>query len=218
MKVAIDKSTIAIPLGAIGLKGELSIPQQAHSIVVFAHGSGSSRLSPRNQMVASYLNERGMATFLFDLLTPAEDKDYANRFNISLLAQRLRDTTFWLLELEEIKNMELGFFGASTGAAAALIASAEVPKVAAVVSRGGRPDLAIRILPNVKAATLLIVGGLDTEVIRLNAQAFNEIHCEKKMEIVPRATHLFSEVGTMEQVCSLAANWFEKYLKSKVHR
>src|SRR6476469_5715582 len=150
------KKTVVVPSGHVALKGDLWIPQDPFAMVVFVHGSGSSRLSPRNQMVATYLNKQGIATFLFDLLTLTEDKDYSNRFNISLLCDRLMDATRWVLEQKESSNLKLGFFGASTGAAAALIASTELPEISAVVSRGGRPDLATKALPLVKAPTLLI--------------------------------------------------------------
>lgn len=213
MNTAIDKKTVIVQLQNVELPGDLYIPEQAHSIVIFAHGSGSSRLSTRNQMVAQYLNKKGIATFLFDLLTYAEDSDYGNRFKIGLLADRLKKTTLWLLQQKQCKNLRIGFFGASTGAAAALTAARDLPQIAAVVSRGGRPDLAITALPYVTAATLLIVGSLDTEVIQLNKQAFQHLNCEKKMEIVAGATHLFEEPGTMEKVCVLAANWFEMHLQ-----
>lgn len=208
-----NKTTLIIPTGNIGLKGDLTIPEEAHSIVIFAHGSGSSRLSPRNQIVAEYLNTKGIATFLFDLLTFAEDVDYTNRFNIALLADRLKNTTKWLMEKKECKDLRFGYFGASTGAAAALIAASELPNVAAIVSRGGRPDLAVKVLPGIQAATLLIVGHLDTDVIKLNQQAYKHLNCIKKLEIIPGATHLFEEKGAMERVCVLASNWFEMHLQ-----
>ena len=205
--------TISVPSGTKKLAGELSIPPNAFAIVVFAHGSGSSRQSPRNQMVARYLNNDGFATLLFDLLTPDEYTDFAIRFNIPLLSQRLKDVTLWLADQKECRALPIGYFGASTGAAAALNVAAELPKIAAIVSRGGRPDLAMEALPLVKAPTLLIVGGSDTDVIRLNEKAFALLHCTKKMEIVPGATHLFEERGAMEKVCALATAWFEKNLQ-----
>jgi len=209
----INKSTVTIPVGAVELKGDFSIPPQAHGLVLFAHGSGSSRLSPRNQMVASYLNQHGIATFLFDLLTYDEDRNYENRFNIRLLAQRLKQVTSWVEQQKDFKGLRIGYFGASTGAAAALMAAAELPQIGAVVSRGGRPDLAMKDLPFVKAPVLLIVGNLDFDVMRLNQKALNELNCEKKLEIVHAATHLFEEKGTMEKVCVLAANWFEMHMQ-----
>jgi dienelactone hydrolase len=212
MHMTSQKKTILIPLGNFDLPGDISIPPQAHALIIFAHGSGSSRLSSRNQMVAEYLNSQGMATFLFDLLTYAEDSDYGNRFNIPLLAQRLKYVTGWLWEQEAYKGLRTGYFGASTGAAAALLAARDLPEVAAVVSRGGRPDLALAALPMVKASTLLIVGSLDTDVIQLNERALAMLGGEKKMETIPGASHLFEEAGTMEKVCISAATWFEMHL------
>ena len=209
----INLETLHLPLNDVQLKGDISIPQNAHSLVIFAHGSGSSRLSPRNQMVASYLNEHGIATFLFDLLTQAEDRNYENRFNIALLSQRLKEATQWIEQQKDYSPFRIGYFGASTGAAAALIAASELPQIAAVVSRGGRPDLAMIEIPLVKAPTLFIVGQLDTQVLTLNEKAFQLLNCSKKLEIVAGATHLFEERGAMEKVCVLAANWFEMHLQ-----
>lgn len=209
----INLETLHLPLNDVQLKGDISIPQNAHSLVIFAHGSGSSRLSPRNQMVASYLNEHGIATFLFDLLTQAEDRNYENRFNIALLSQRLKEATQWIEQQKDYSPFRIGYFGASTGAAAALIAASELPQIAAVVSRGGRPDLAMIEIPLVKAPTLFIVGQLDTQVLTLNERAFQLLNCSKKLEIVAGATHLFEEKGAMEKVCVLAANWFEMHLQ-----
>jgi putative phosphoribosyl transferase len=200
-------------LNDVELKGDISIPLNAHSLVIFAHGSGSSRLSQRNQMVASYLNEHSIATFLFDLLTYEEDKNYQNRFNIPLLAQRLKEATRWIQQQKDYSAFRIGYFGASTGAAAALIAASELPQIAAVVSRGGRPDLAIKEIPSVKASTLFIVGQLDVQVLQLNEKAFRLLNCDKKLEVISGATHLFEEKGTMEKVCVLAANWFEMHLQ-----
>jgi putative phosphoribosyl transferase len=214
MNPSINKTTVVAPLSDIKLKGDLSVPQDAYAMVVFVHGSGSSRLSPRNQMVAKYLNEHRIATFLFDLLTYDEDTLYMKRFDIQLLAYRLKEVTQWLVKQNECRELPIGFFGASTGAAAALIAANAIPEVAAIVSRGGRPDLAKDALPSVKAPTLLIVGGLDTDVIRLNWHAYKAMLCEKELEIVPGASHLFEEKGTMEKVCVLAAKWFEKHLQT----
>jgi putative phosphoribosyl transferase len=164
-------------------------------------------------MVASYLNEQGIATFLFDLLTHDEDRNYENRFNIALLAQRLKEVTRWIEQQKDYSPFRIGYFGASTGAAAALIAASELPQIAAVVSRGGRPDLAMIEIPLVKAPTLFIVGELDTQVLKLNEKAFQLLNCNKKLEVVPGATHLFEEKGAMEKVCVLAANWLEMHLQ-----
>jgi dienelactone hydrolase len=209
----VNLETLELPLNDVQLKGDISIPQNAHSLVIFAHGSGSSRLSPRNQMVASYLNEHDIATFLFDLLTHDEDRNYENRFNIALLAQRLKEATRWIEQQKDYSPFRIGYFGASTGAAAALIAASELPQIAAVVSRGGRPDLAMIEIPLVKAPTLFIVGELDTQVLELNEKAFQLLNCDKRLEVVPGATHLFEESGAMEKVCVLAANWFEMHLQ-----
>jgi putative phosphoribosyl transferase len=208
-----ERITITIPPEEVELKGDLTLPANAHAMVIFAHGSGSSRLSPRNQLVATYFNSIGLGTLLFDLLTYEEDKNYSTRFNINLLAHRLWETTLWVEGQNWGKNVQLGFFGASTGAAAALVAASTLPQVLAVVSRGGRPDLAFSALPKVKAATLLIVGSLDTQVLQLNQKAYYELRSEKKLELVPGATHLFEETGTMDQVCLLAGSWFEKHLQ-----
>lgn len=195
-----------------GVIGDLVIPLNAQGIVVFAHGSGSSRLSPRNQFVAGVLHRANLATLLLDLLTAEEEQvDLRTRhlrFDIGLLARRLVEASHWVRRNASTRDLAVGYFGASTGAAAALIAAAQLPEtVRAVVSRGGRPDLAGAMLPNVKAPTLLIVGGEDVPVIELNERALNELHCEKKLEIVPGATHLFEEPGTLEQVARLAADW-----------
>ena len=197
----------------LGLAGILQIPKNAYALVVFAHGSGSSRLSPRNTAVADSLNDWGIATLLFDLLTPAEEADRANVFNIPLLADRLVDAILWLDGQVSVAKLPLGLFGASTGAAAALVAAAKLPhRVGAVVSRGGRPDLAGDALEEVEAPTLLIVGGADFGVIELNAQAFARLRGPKALEIVPGASHLFPEPGALEAVIDYAAKWFERYL------
>jgi putative phosphoribosyl transferase len=197
----------------LGLRGTLVWPEGASALIVFAHGSGSSRLSPRNVQVARALNARGMATFLFDLLTNEEERDRRNVFDIPLLADRLVSAIRWLDEEQETGRLHLGLFGASTGAAAALIAAAKLgERVDAVVSRGGRPDLAMSDLPKVRAATLLIVGGADTLVIGLNERAFDALQEPKALEIVPRATHLFEEPEALERVIEHAADWFERYL------
>jgi putative phosphoribosyl transferase len=196
-----------------GLHGDLNWPPAAEAMIVFAHGSGSGRLSPRNRAVARALNKRGMATLLFDLLTPEEESDRRNVFDIPLLADRLVSAIGWLDKREKTQELGLGVFGASTGAAAALIAAARLPdRVGAVVSRGGRPDLALSHLPLVRAPTLLVVGGADFQVIELNEIAFERLQSPKALEIVPGATHLFSEAGALEKVIDLAADWFERHL------
>lgn len=206
------QSDVRIP--PIGLAGTLRIPRNALGVVVFAHGSGSSRLSPRNRAVAEGLNRRGFATLLFDLLTDEEESDRANVFDIPLLADRLGDAVRWL-ERQPDAELPLGLFGASTGAAAALVAAAIMPeRVGAVVSRGGRPDLAGDALDRVRAPTLLVVGGADDGVIELNQQAFARLVPPKALEIVPGATHLFPEPGALEAVIDLAAGWFERHLAS----
>ncbi len=209
--------TIQISIGKIKLEGELIIPKDAKGIVLFAHGSGSSRFSPRNQFVAKFLREKQLGTLLIDLLTAEEDKiDQITReirFNIDLLAERLIGITYWFLQEERTKDLSIGYFGSSTGAAAALIAAAKMgDAISAVVSRGGRPDLAAHYLSQVKAPSLLIVGGADTIVIGLNQNAYDLLSCEKKLEIVARATHLFEEPGALEKVADLASQWFVKYL------
>jgi pimeloyl-ACP methyl ester carboxylesterase len=200
----------------IALEGDLEVPERARGIVLFAHGSGSSRLSPRNQFVARVLREAGLGTLLFDLLTPREDAVYETRFDIDLLAQRLAAATAWMTRQPVAASLGVGYFGASTGAAAALIAAAELgPSIAAVVSRGGRPDLAEAALSRVTAPTLLIVGGLDDVVIDLNRQAYAGLRSEKRLVIVPGATHLFEEPGTLEEAARLAADWFLQWLKNR---
>jgi len=206
-------ATVKIPAGPVRLNGELVLPADTKSVVLFAHGSGSSRLSPRNIFVAQVLQQQGIGTLLFDLLTTSEDRDYAVRFDIDLLTQRLLAATAWLRENPETKALRIGYFGASTGAAAALRAAAEIGIViAAVVSRGGRPDLAGETaLVRVASPTLLIVGSEDYTVIELNEQAFAWMKCEKKLVLVPGATHLFEEPGTLEQAAQYAASWFIKH-------
>jgi alpha/beta superfamily hydrolase len=190
----------------------LIIPEKATAIIIFSHGSGSSRLSSRNQMVARYLHQKNFGTLLFDLLTEAEDSNYQNRFDIDLLTKRLINVSEWLQLQPAAKDCRFGYFGASTGAASALKAASYLPQIDAVVSRGGRPDLAMNRLANVSAATLLIVGELDHDVVRLNEDAYLQLTCKKKLEIIDGATHLFEEPGKMEKVAMLAADWFEKYL------
>lgn len=208
-------STLArIPAGPVDLEGMLEIPERAVGLVLFAHGSGSSRLSPRNNFVAGVLRAAGVGTLLIDLLTPAEDRDYDRRFDIALLTQRLLDAARWVVSQPAIRELPLGFFGASTGAAAALEAAAILgPDTRAVVSRGGRPDLASReALRTVTAPTLLLVGGLDGIVIDLNRQAYDQLHCEKELLVVPGASHLFEEPGTLDEVARQAAAWFARHL------
>jgi len=209
---ASERRDVRIP--PIGLAGTLQKPKNAYALVVFAHGSGSSRLSPRNTFVAQALNDRGIATLLFDLLTSAEEVDRANVFNIPLLADRLVDAVHWIDGQESIAKLPLGLFGASTGAAAALVAAANLPRrVGAVVSRGGRPDLARDALDMVQAPTLLIVGGTDFGVIELNEQALARLRVIKALQIVPRASHLFPEPGALEAVIDHTATWFEQHLR-----
>jgi putative phosphoribosyl transferase len=205
---------VSIPSDSVQLQGELIVPKHALGVVLFAHGSGSSRLSPRNQFVAEALRDARIGTLLFDLLTESEAADRDNVFDIDFLAHRLTDATRWLRQRREGTDHPLGYFGASTGAAAALVAAGEDPAVRAVVSRGGRPDLALRHLPEVKAPTLLIVGGNDYGVIELNQQAYRALRCEKSLKIVPGATHLFEEPGTLEQVAELAIDWFKRHLRA----
>ena len=212
----VDREVVIDPLR---LTGNLRLPAAATALVVFAHGSGSSRFSPRNRMVAEALNEQGMATLLFDLLTPEEEQDRTNVFDIALLAERLIDVVGWIDAQPELAGLPLGLFGASTGAAAALVAAAKLgARVGAVVSRGGRPDLAGGGLDEVTAPTLLIVGGLDYGVIELNEQAYARLTAPKLLEIVPDATHLFPEPGAMEAVIALAGRWFKTYLAAPVQR
>ena len=194
------------------LPGELEIPENSSSLVLFSHGSGSSRLSPRNQFVAKSLRSKGIGTFLFDLLGAKEDNVQA-RFNIALLTDRLIFVTEWISKQRHVKELDIGYFGASTGAASALIAAAKLgSRIKAVVSRGGRPDLAMHVLPKVKAATLFLIGGLDTEVLELNRQAFERLNGLKELKVIPAASHLFEEPGKLEVVADLAAGWFTKYL------
>lgn len=208
---------VLIAAGRQTLQGNLTVPEGAQGIVLFAHGSGSSRLSPRNRYVAHELNQAGLATLLFDLLSPDEERvdtlTRELRFNIGLLADRLAGATDWVIENPEINRLNIGYFGASTGAAASLLAAAQHSRnVNAVVSRGGRPDLAGPALHSVKAPTLLIVGSEDYDVIQLNRQAFQQLTCEKEMMLVRGATHLFEEPGTLEAVAKAATHWLVKYL------
>jgi putative phosphoribosyl transferase len=205
-----------IPVNGITLEGALLIPADCSGIVLFAHGSGSSRHSPRNNFVGQVLQGAGLGTLLLDLLTREEDASYANRFDIDLLTWRLERATQWVMEQPRSKSLDIGYFGASTGAAAALQAAATFGNsIGAVVSRGGRPDLAMAALPNVESPTLLIVGGLDYEVLELNRRVYQKLKTEKHLEIVPGATHLFEEPGTLQEVARLAAQWFNRHLGRK---
>jgi putative phosphoribosyl transferase len=212
-----EERLVRVAAGPVTLEGNLSLPERARGIVLFAHGSGSSRHSPRNRYVARVLDEAKLATLLVDLLTPDEEavdlRTAHLRFDIRLLAGRLVGVTDWLTQYPDTRELRIGYFGASTGAAAALVAAARRPDaVGAIVSRGGRPDLAGPALARVRAPTLLIVGGNDFEVVELNRRAFALLRCEKQLEIVPGATHLFEEPGALEEVARLACEWFERYL------
>jgi dienelactone hydrolase len=214
---AIEERLVQVPAGTVTLEGNLTLPEEAQAIMLFAHGSGSSRHSPRNRYVARVLNEAKLATLLIDLLTLHEEvidtRTAHLRFDIDLLAERLVDATDWLTQFPDTKHLPIGYFGASTGAAAALAAAAVRPDVVgAVVSRGGRPDLAGSALPRVRAPTLLIVGGDDGQVIELNRAALAQLCCEKQLVIVPAATHLFEEPGALDEVARLARDWFQRYL------
>ena len=207
---------VQIPVNGITLEGALVIPTGCSGVVLFAHGSGSSRHSPRNNFVAQMLQGAGLGTLLLDLLTREEDASYENRFDIDLLTWRLERATQWVMEQPRSESLDIGYFGASTGAAAALQAAATFGNsIGAVVSRGGRPDLAMAALPNVESPTLLIVGGLDYEVLELNRRAYQKLKVEKELEIVPGATHLFEEPGTLQEVARLAGQWFKRHLGRK---
>ena len=208
---------VRIEHGAVNLTGELGVPEGAKGVVLFAHGSGSSRHSARNQLVARAIREAGLGTLLFDLLTREEEAvdDYRRhlRFDIELLAGRLVSATAWIAAGPETRHLRVGYFGASTGGAAALVAAAELgPAIGAVVSRGGRPDLAGDALARVASPTLFVVGGLDAAVLRLNEEAFSRLYCEKQLEVVPGASHLFAEPGALDAVARLAIEWFERHL------
>ena len=212
-----EERLVRVQTGIVTLAGNLVMPEGASGVVLFAHGSGSSRLSPRNRAVARELSGRGLATLLIALLTSDEERLDIHtaqlRFDIRLLADRLAGAKEWLLEQPETRDLAIGYFGASTGAAAALVAAALRPEsIGAIVSRGGRPDLAGDLLPRVQAPTLLIVGGDDLPVIQMNRQAFAQLTCKKRLEIVPGATHLFEEPGTLEAVADLAGDWFLRHL------
>jgi putative phosphoribosyl transferase len=208
------ETAVSIPAGNQKLDGNLTIPKDATAIVLFAHGSGSNRASPRNQKVSAVLHDSGFGTLLFDLLTPAEARDRDNVFAIDLLARRLIAATAWCRAQPDTARLPQGYFGASTGAAAALKAAAAEPTILAVVSRGGRPDLADNALSGVRAPTLLIVGGEDAPVVAMNEQALKALTCVKSLVTVPHATHLFEEPGALDEVARLAASWFVKYLRA----
>lgn len=211
-----DEKEIVINYKDLRLNGILGLPSKAQGLIIFAHGSGSSRWSPRNNFVARELQKAGFATLLMDLLLSEEEHERDNVFDIELLAERLTLAKKWAARTAATKNLKVGFFGASTGAGAALMAAAQDPhNVFAVISRGGRPDLAGNFLEKVHAPTLLIVGGHDDIVIDLNRQAFGHLHCLKKLEIIPGATHLFEEPGALAQVANLASSWFKIYLFSQ---
>jgi alpha-beta hydrolase superfamily lysophospholipase len=204
---------VDIPVDDVRLEGELIVPDEATGLVIFAHGSGSSRHSPRNNFVAEALRERGLATLLFDLLTEAEDEDRENRFDISLLTERLVVVSHWLEERDDIRGLTFGYFGSSTGAAAALRAAPRTEStIEAIVSRGGRVDLAEEVLDTVDAPTLFIVGGNDENVLELNQAAYEDLTCEKELKVVEDAGHLFEEPGALEEVANLAADWFVNQL------
>ena len=213
----VEEQLVQVPAGSVTLEGNLTLPEESRAIVLFAHGSGSSRHSPRNRYVARVLNEAKLATLLIDLLTLHEEVVDARtaqlRFDIDLLAERLVDATDWLTQFPDTKHLRIGYFGASTGAAAALAAAAVRPDaVRAIVSRGGRPDLAGAALTSVQAPTLLIVGEHDDQVVQLNRQALAQLRCEKRLVIVPGATHLFEEPGALDEVARLARDWFQRHL------
>ncbi len=214
---ALEERPIRIPAGPVSLDGDLTLPESAQAVVLFAHGSGSGRYSSRNRYVARELNKGGLATLLMDLLTPEEEaidtRTARLRFDIPLLAERVADATDWLRQEPHTQHLPIGYFGASTGAAAALVAAARRPdEVGAVVSRGGRPDLAGHALAAVRAPTLLIVGGNDHQVLELNRFALARLRCEKQLIIIPGATHLFEEPGALEEVAKLARDWFQRHL------
>jgi putative phosphoribosyl transferase len=211
---------VTIPLNTISLEGDLGIPANAEGLVLFVHGSGGSLHSPRNQYVAQVIREAGVGALLFDLLTREEEAIDGQtrhlRFDIGLLARRLVGVTKWVKKQSETRNLRIGYFGASTGGGAALVAAAELgAEIGAVVSRGGRPDMAGDALVRVSAPTLLIVGAVDDVVIRLNAEALAKLQCEKKLEIVAGATHLFEEPGKLEEVAQLSTDWFQKHLRAE---
>ena len=212
-----EQRSVSVDAGPVTLQGDLTLPESARAVVLFAHGSGSGRFSPRNRYVAELLNQAGLATLLVDLLTAEEEaidmRTAHLRFDIGLLADRLIGATRWLKREPATRDLHIGYFGASTGAGAALVAAAELPDaIGAIVSRGGRPDLAGDALPRVSAPTLLIVGGNDPEVLELNRLALAQMRCERQLVVIPRATHLFEEPGTLNEAARLARDWFLRYL------
>ena len=210
------REEINIPLSSVTLKGELTLPENTIGIVIFSNGSGISRLSSRNKMVGELMQQNGMATLLFDLLTEEEDSEYENRFDIDLLVGRLIEATEWLMQYKTTKKLPIAYFGANTGAASALRAAAYFGNsIKAVVSRGGRPDLSLNTLPMVIAPTLLIVGQMDVPVIKMNKLAFDQLHCIKEMKIIPGATHLFEEPGKLMEVADMAIAWYKEYFVQK---
>ncbi|MFI5202457.1 MAG: dienelactone hydrolase family protein [Candidatus Kapaibacterium sp.] len=216
------RRSVTIPIEGTRLEGLLDTPQhdgeRARGVILFAHGSGSSRLSPRNQYVAAELNKAGFVTLLFDLLTLDEDRVYENRFDVGLLSKRLRIATHWQADQPSTRQLPIGYFGASTGAAAALIAAAELGnEITSIVSRGGRPDLAGAYLRQVHSPTLLLVGELDTDVIAMNEDALDHLRYEKRLSIIPGATHLFEEQGTLEEVARQSAEWFREHVRIAAH-
>jgi dienelactone hydrolase len=210
---ALNKQAVFIPVGNHLLPADLVLPKEVRGMVIFSHGAGSGKESPRNLQVARYLQQRGFGTLLFDLLTPKEQLEYSNQINMELQTHRLVEAAKWLKRQVGVGDVHFGYFGASTGAGPALAATLGNPLVTAVVSRGGRPDLVFNLLPQVKTPTLFIVGGHDHELLEINESAFAMVSGVKKLEIIPGATHLFEEEGKMEQVAILAHDWFELYLR-----
>lgn len=212
----LKETLVRIDADGASLEGALSVPAGASGIVIFAHGSGSSRLSPRNNFVAGVLRENGLATLLMDLLTAEEDRDYSRRFDIDLLTARLEASTRWLKDNEGTATLGIGYFGASTGAAAALRGAVKMaPFIRAVVSRGGRTDMADESLRGVECPTLFIVGGSDDVVLELNKKSLELLACKKELKVIPGATHLFEEPGALEEVAVMAADWFKKFLSEE---
>jgi putative phosphoribosyl transferase len=211
-KVSKDRPRL-VTIGPMQLEGILTVPEPVSGLVIFAHGSGSSRLSPRNTYVAEQLQQRFIATLLFDLLTEEEASDRRNVFHVPLLADRLEEAVSWTFCDPDTAGLPIGLFGASTGSAAALVAAAANPEIAAVVSRGGRPDLAGNVLSEIRAPTLLIVGGADMAVLELNQEAFAKLNCVKALHVVPEATHLFEEPGALDEVVKAAGDWFAFHLQ-----
>jgi len=217
-----DKSSMAevkvrdveIEVEGVKLPGRLGVPERCKMLVMFAHGSGSSRLSPRNNYVADILRKSRLGTLLFDLLTEEEDADYERRFDIPLISKRFEQASKWVMKNKELKDLRLGYFGASTGSAAAMVAASKFGKrISAIVSRGGRPDLVLEVLDRVVSPTMLIVGGYDLDVLALNRRAYERLGCEKRLEVIEGATHLFEEPGALDKVAELATEWFLSHAK-----